>query len=299
MRSVSGGEDNHPYYALRRVWRMFQRICPNVSLSPWVENVYTKEYPFSLKVEKKLSLKQILNLFRDHYEGTEFDLTKGLAAGPYGSPSRNYSAEEAKNCQEKKGAWERPISYMYTVYSCISVSKKDSLFGNFWFGFGEPFYTCYMPFYVGCKNLPQSVQKFNPLKYEENSPWRIFTFVSGWCNAFFYSLSLNDVLKEQNEIESEEYRDCLEKEKEALVIYQKNPEQVQNFLNTFVEKNTQKVLEKWKILGEELQVKYAAGYINVPVQGSKVGYPSWWLEKAGYNKGPISYEKPKNQEQSR
>ncbi len=25
---------------------------------------------------------------RDHYEGTDFDLTKGPAAGPYGNPDR-------------------------------------------------------------------------------------------------------------------------------------------------------------------------------------------------------------------
>ena len=26
-------------------------------------------------------------LMRDHYEGTEFDLTKGIAAGPFGNPT--------------------------------------------------------------------------------------------------------------------------------------------------------------------------------------------------------------------
>lgn len=29
-----------------------------------------------------------MSLNRDHYEGSQFDLTRGLAAGPYGDPQR-------------------------------------------------------------------------------------------------------------------------------------------------------------------------------------------------------------------
>ena len=29
-----------------------------------------------------------MSLNRDHYEGSQFDLTQGLAAGPYGDPQR-------------------------------------------------------------------------------------------------------------------------------------------------------------------------------------------------------------------
>jgi dipeptidase len=41
-----------------------------------------------------LYLREYLNSYvistfqRDHYEGTQFDLTKGLQAGPYGDPNR-------------------------------------------------------------------------------------------------------------------------------------------------------------------------------------------------------------------
>ena len=46
------------------------------------------QYPFSVPVEKPMDVKDITRILRDHYEGTAYDLTKGIAAGPYGNPNR-------------------------------------------------------------------------------------------------------------------------------------------------------------------------------------------------------------------
>eukprot|EP00608_Synchroma_pusillum_P002118 CAMPEP_0198434438 /NCGR_PEP_ID=MMETSP1452-20131203/32680_1 /TAXON_ID=1181717 /ORGANISM="Synchroma pusillum, Strain CCMP3072" /LENGTH=37 /DNA_ID= /DNA_START= /DNA_END= /DNA_ORIENTATION= len=37
-----------------------------------------------MKVDYKLSVQDVMRINRDHYEGTKYDLTKGVAAGPYG-----------------------------------------------------------------------------------------------------------------------------------------------------------------------------------------------------------------------
>ncbi len=88
LKAISPGEYAHPYYSLRRGWRVQNRVNPDLGLSPWVEDGYTTTYPFSIEPKNKLSLEQVFGLYRDHYEGTEFDLTKGIAAGPYGDPHR-------------------------------------------------------------------------------------------------------------------------------------------------------------------------------------------------------------------
>ena len=46
-----------------------------------------------------VSLERLKQLLRDHYEGTPFDMTKGPAAGPWGSPTR-WSAGEAEAALE-------------------------------------------------------------------------------------------------------------------------------------------------------------------------------------------------------
>ena len=35
-----------------------------------------------------MDVMDIIRILRDHYEGTAYDLTKGIAAGPYGNPNR-------------------------------------------------------------------------------------------------------------------------------------------------------------------------------------------------------------------
>ena len=52
---------------------------------------------------------------RDHYEGTEFDLTRGKAAGPFGCPYRFLGDDDAAGdvadpTAKREGAWERPLS---------------------------------------------------------------------------------------------------------------------------------------------------------------------------------------------
>ena len=46
----------------------------------------SQPYPFSVKPDHKLSVADVFALMRDHFEGTDFDMTKGLDAGPFGSP---------------------------------------------------------------------------------------------------------------------------------------------------------------------------------------------------------------------
>ncbi|MDR3275061.1 MAG: hypothetical protein LBS81_03640 [Endomicrobium sp.] len=47
-----------------------------------------KSILFLLNRIKNFSLEDIKRIYRDYYEGTEFDLTKDTAAGPFGSPAR-------------------------------------------------------------------------------------------------------------------------------------------------------------------------------------------------------------------
>ena len=67
-----------------------------------------------------MELSTLFDILSDTYEGTEFDLSKGVGAGPYGYPHR-YGGNKGI------GGWERSISvYRYAacalcVYACVFV----------------------------------------------------------------------------------------------------------------------------------------------------------------------------------
>ncbi len=71
---------------MRRVWRLQARIAPSQKKSPWAKDGYTKKYPFSIKPDKKLSVRDVMSFYRDYYQGTDFDQSKGVTAGPFGCP---------------------------------------------------------------------------------------------------------------------------------------------------------------------------------------------------------------------
>ncbi|MBK9965551.1 MAG: C69 family dipeptidase [Holophagales bacterium] len=68
-----------------RVWNVFRRAAPSLNLSSdWVLAVPgAKPLPLAVKPDRKLSTKDVMELMRDHFEGTDLDMTKDLGAGPF------------------------------------------------------------------------------------------------------------------------------------------------------------------------------------------------------------------------
>ena len=72
------------------MWRVFSLAAPAFSAShlPADCSTLADEYPFSVRAERPLSPADLVAMQRDHYEGTPYDMTQGLASGPFGDPSR-------------------------------------------------------------------------------------------------------------------------------------------------------------------------------------------------------------------
>ena len=85
----SDGEYAHKYYSGRRLWRAFDLLAPSKKFSPDYDNMRTaRPYPFSVKPDKPVSIHDVMAIMGDSLEGTPYDLTQGLAGGPFGSPDR-------------------------------------------------------------------------------------------------------------------------------------------------------------------------------------------------------------------
>ncbi len=300
LRAVSYGEYNHPYYSLRRVWRVMSRANPSLNLSPWVKDGFTKDYPFTIKPAKKLTPRDVMSLHRDHYEGTEFDLRKGMASGPFGTPQRYIGTYDGKqndvSSPEHKafGAWERPLSVFYCGYMYVNQARgwlPDSIGGVCWFGPDKPYETCFVPFYVGVNQLPKSYSTGSTSNLDRNVAWWAFNFVSNIAD-LKYSYMIKDIQTKQKRIENKEFNSQQKIEQKALTLYKKNPKDAIEYLTTYCVNNANKVVKAWWNLGDDLIQKYSDGYVNQPKIGKEVGYPRWWLDKVGYASGPISYQKP-------
>ena len=61
-------------------------------------------YPTTVKPDQKLSREDIFAVHRSYYEGTKYDMTSGVAAGPWGNPDRWNDGTGNVN-----GNWERSL----------------------------------------------------------------------------------------------------------------------------------------------------------------------------------------------
>lgn len=294
------GEFHHPYYSLRRVWRAMSLAAPSLNLPAWVEGPFTREYPFSIKPDRKIKVEDLFNIHRDNYEDTEFDMTEGLAAGPFGNPNRfEGGAESIANREgqlsDVKGAFERPLNIYRCVYAYVNQSRNwlpDAIGGVTWFGPDRPATSVLMPFYAGARDLPQSIQTANILKYDKNSMWTAFNYTANYA-MLKYQYLIKDIRARQSKFEQRAFEDQKKLEKEALDKWEQGrKKQARMMLTEYSDKNARKVLNAWHELQKKLYIKYNDGYINDQNGiGRAVFYPAWWLKKTGYEDGPTSYKK--------
>lgn len=298
LRAVSEGEYAHPYYSLRRVWRVFDRVNPDLGLSPWVSGGgYTTDYPFSVAPRTRLTRDDVIALYRDHYEGTQFDLTRGVAAGPYGDPNRYvgpYDGAQNNVSQEKLyGAWERAISIFYQGYTYVAQVRPEApalTSGMLWFGPDVAYTSCFVPFPSKVAQLPYSYQIGDPQQYSREAAWWAFDFVANWARLNYQRMCQVDILPLQRDIEARQATVVEEWDRlcagDCSVVT----------LTRMCEQNAAGVVEDWWALADRLIARYSDGYLNMPGQAGRppapvpLGYPSSWLALTDYRDGPVSYD---------
>ena len=267
-------------YCAMRVWSIFRRSAPSQNLSPdFARGVKgAKRYPLWIKPDKKLDVQDVIALMRDHYEGTEFDMTKGVDAGPFGTPNRWRPITWKIDSVEY--SWERPVSTQQTAYSFVSQARNwlpNPIGGVYWYAVDDTYTNCYIPLYCGIEEAPIAYRTGSMKKFSWDSAWWVFNFVSNFAN-LKYSYMIKDIQKVQRELENEEFELQSAIEKTALELYQKSPEKAKSFLTDYSLGRADKVVKRWKELGEFLIMKYNDGYIHDENGRIKsVGYPESWL----------------------
>jgi dipeptidase len=267
-------------YAATRVWSLFRRAAPSKELSAeYHRGVRGPEpYPLWIKPDEKLSLADVFSLMRDHYEGTEFDMTKGVDAGPYGTPNRyrpiTWEVDGAKY------AWERPISTQQTGFSFVSQSRSflpDPVGGVLWYGVDDTYTSCYTPLYCCIDSVPPALTTGSLQKFSWDSAWWMFNFVANFAN-LRYSDMVGDIQKVQREIEGDLLALQPEIEKTAVALAKKDPALMTRYLTEYSLTRTATMMERWRVLGEYLITTYNDGYVkNEKGRPQEVGYPESWL----------------------
>jgi len=302
LEVTSYGEYSHPYYSLMRVWSIQNRLTPSLNLSPYVQDSYTDALPFTVAPDRRVNLTTAFSLFRDHYEGTDFDLTRGIAAGPFGNPYRSLGPADAHTdfqngsfIEVRAGANPRPVSAIFCSYSYVAEARADlpdPVGGVLWFGPAVAYETVYAPIYAGSENLSRSYTIGARTVYDPDAAYWTFASVTNWA-MLRYDAMIEDIRSKQTELEAGSIERVRQTDAEAADLIAKGDEAAARRLLTNVTvARGDEIIEEWQNLSGTLIVKYANGMITDPLTGAvdEPGYPAWWYQAAGYQYGPRVYD---------
>ena len=241
----------------------------------------TKErMPLWIKVKNKLSVQDVMELMRDHYEGTPMDMTADLGAGPSKLPYRWRPL--TWECEGKKYFNERAISTQQTGFSFVSQSRSwlpDAVGGIIWFGVDDTYSTVYTPIYTSTTEIPPSMKVGNGsmTEYSETSAFWVFNRVTNFAY-MRYDLIIKDIIKEQHKLETKYAQLVPAIDKAATELYKTNPELAVEYLTDFSVDNAEKMVAAWKDLDKYLLVKYLDGNVKKEENGkfklNEHGYPA-------------------------
>lgn len=276
-------------YCEGRVWRFFTLAAPSQNLSEdyWRAVEGADPYPLFIKPDSKISVKDLQTWMRDHFEGTEYDMTKGLAAGPYGCPYRWKNLSwKLESATTKKFGWERPISTQQTAWSYVAQMRSflpDEIGGVLWYGVDDAATSCYVPLYSSLQSAPKPYIVGSIKDFTWESMFWVFNLVANKAYTM-YSYISKDIVKVQQNYEDKFLAYQPQLEKAAAELFKTNPELAASFLSDYSIANAERVHKEWKSLWEYITVKYNDGYMNDVTKDEGrapegVGYEQKFLEQ--------------------
>ncbi|TSA35650.1 MAG: peptidase C69 [Porphyromonadaceae bacterium] len=246
----------------RREWRVFSLLAPSLKLDPNAEN-----YPFSVKPDKLVTKDDLIKLFKDYYEGTEFNFIKDITVtdeqgktviSPMANPFMPYDMNKIFKIN---GGWgwmgERTIARWYTMYATIIQCRSwlpDDVGGIVWFALDNVASSIYIPVFCGVNDLPQTYKVDGRVTgFSTESAWWAFNRL-GTLAAQRWGDMRKDVDTVWLPMQQEIFRRTAEIEKQLQGVT--NPAERKTLLTEFtVNWGNEVVKSAWK-LGDFLWTKY-------------------------------------------
>lgn len=159
--------EDYDYGTLRgcdaRVWSFFRRFNKDAEkYFSWVNGESTEPMPLYIFPDRKITVAEMQERMRDHYEDTPFNMTGDVGAGPNKVPYRWRPMDYTVN--GKKYMHERAIATQQTGWSFVAQCRPelpDPVGGLLWFGTDDANTCVYMPFYCGMTDIPLEVRHGN------------------------------------------------------------------------------------------------------------------------------------------
>lgn len=250
--------------------------------------------PLYVKPIEKVSLKDLANVMRDHYEGTPMDMTKDAGAGgnvlPYRWRPMTFKVDGVSYTNE------RAIATQQTGFWMIGQSRNwlpDEVGGIFWFGVDDASTSVLTPVYSSTLLVPKcfEVGNGNMTTYSSTSAFWLFNRISNFAYLLYDRVA--PVARAQaDKFEIESMAQIANVDKAAMEAYKVSPLKAREVVTKYTVDRAAEMFSKWNSLEEYLLVKFMDGNIkkegpdgkfldngngkNIPPSPLQPGYSESW-----------------------
>ncbi len=260
-----------------RVWSVFQQAKPSMSkFITYIKGETKERMPLWIKPDKKISKNDMVRFMRDYYQGTELDMTKGVAAGAFGSKLR--TGPLYFKVDGVKYGHERPIATQQTGFTFVAQMRSwlpNYVGGILWFGVDDAASNVYMPIYCSTNRVPWCLHERNGslLDYSDSSSFWVFNRVSNFAYGKYQPM-MKYIIEKQQKLEKQFDNEIKNIDRKAQKMSKAKAVQ---FLTDYSKNVAEKTTETWRELGNFLLVKFMDGNIKPSKNGkflkNKYGLP--------------------------
>jgi len=247
-----------------REWRTLSLAAPSLGLKATGDPAVDR-YPFSVKPDKPVAVRTLMDIMRDDYRGTAFDLTEHPAFQINGRKSplaRPWGPTELFDLVKIKP--ERALSTPTSGYVFIA-QLRDGLPGAIanclWFAYGPASTSCFVPVYAGVTDLPDTWDHpANFSRVDRRQPQWNFRLVHNLTSSLSYQDAIQDVRDVVNPAEDRFLEVQVEFERAALRVFQKHGASgARTFLTDYARQCSTNVGNAYHGLVDYLMFQYLLG----------------------------------------
>ncbi len=283
-------------YADARVWSFFRHHYDHAEMDKYLPYINGQHdvcdhLPLYIKPDKKLSVRDIMNDMRDHYEGTPLDMTADMSAGPWSSPYRplpmNWEVDGKNYFRER--AIGTPQSG-FTLVSQLRNWLPDEVGGIMYFNCDDANMIAYVPVYCCVNDVPEAFRRENNVssEFSEHSAFWMNNLVANMIYPR-YSAMIGDLREAQQELEDFYAADQAQVLKDVEPLTKR--ERV-SYLTSKSAAYTAQMMQRWDKLFRLIAVKHndqimkpSENGVVVPGRYSTPGYDQQFREQISKDTG--------------
>ena len=245
-----------------RAWSMLNHFYDMTPYLDWAlgKNPDAQDMPLWVVPNKKVSVQDVENVMRDHYEGTPLSVADGSDIGggiwemPYRPTPLMYKVDG------KQYFNERPVSTQQSGFVFVSQMRSwlpREIGGVLWFANDDANMAAFTPVYCSMTERPEcyNTPGADALHFSKKNAYWVCNMTSNMVYPR-YSLMFPTLKEVRDSLDNSYIAAQAGVEKKAQELYAQNPQAAVKYLNDYSVEKAQQMLARWNQLFEFMVVKY-------------------------------------------